>query len=116
MKISTRSYSIGFVLSILFTLFAYALATHAVPVGFSTGMLIALIIALAFAQFLAQLIYFLHLSREKESHDKVIILSATVFIVILLVGGSLWIMATLNGRMMPDAAQMTQYMQDQAGM
>jgi cytochrome o ubiquinol oxidase operon protein cyoD len=118
MKINLRSYIIGFLLSLLFTLFAYALATHAVPAvaGLPMGVSIALIIGFAFAQFIAQLIHFLHLNLGRESRDKLIILCATVFIVIILVSGSLWIMNQLNGRMMPDAAQMTQYMQDQAGM
>jgi hypothetical protein len=37
-------------------------------------------------------------------------------IVGILLSGSIWIMFTLDQRMMPDAAQMTQYMDTQAGL
>jgi cytochrome o ubiquinol oxidase operon protein cyoD len=120
MNMTLSSYITGFILSLLCTFAAYALATHHVPAFMASlgGVaVVALIVVLAFAQFAAQSLFFLRLgSKGEDSREKLVIFGATTFIVLLLVGGSLWIMNTLNQRMMPDAARMTQYMQNQAGM
>jgi heme/copper-type cytochrome/quinol oxidase subunit 4 len=58
---------------------------------------------------------FLHLAGRGASRERLAIFAAALFIVAILVSGSLWIMFTLNGRMMPDTAQMEQYMNDQSG-
>jgi cytochrome o ubiquinol oxidase operon protein cyoD len=120
MNMTLSSYIIGFILSLLSTFTAYALATHHVPVFMASlgGVtIVVLILVLAFTQFAAQSLFFLHLgSKGEDSREKLVIFGATTFIVVLLVGGSLWIMHTLNQRMTPNAVQMTQYMQNQAGM
>ena len=119
-NVSVRTYQIGFVLSVLFTLAAFALATHHVPAfmsALSMSWIIGIVTALAFVQFATQLMFFLHLGNKEEgSQEKLVIFAATAFIVTILVSGSLWIMNTLSPRMMPDAAKMTQYMQSQVGM
>ncbi len=115
-----KNYLTGFVLSVLFTLAAFALATHHMPVFMSAlpmSWIIGTVIALAFVQFATQLIFFLHLGNKEEgSKEKLVIFAATGFIVAILVSGSLWIMNTLSPRMMPSTTQMTQYMQSQVGM
>ena len=60
-KPGLRTYQIGFVLSVLLTLTAFALATHHVPAfmaTLSTHWMIGIIIALAFVQFVVQLILY----------------------------------------------------------
>jgi cytochrome o ubiquinol oxidase operon protein cyoD len=105
-------YVTGFLVSVISTLAAYALvASHAIA---QTG-LIACIVVLALIQCVVQAICFLHVSAEKGSRLKLLILCAALVVVGILVSGSLWIMLTLNSRMMPSPDQMQQYMQDQGG-
>lgn len=108
-----RSYAIGFAFSLVATIAAYALTlTHALP----PRALIAAIFALAGAQILAQLAYFLHLGSASGARMRTIALIVTFGIVSILVAGSLWIMATLNSRMMPSQNQMIDYMQNESGL
>ena len=107
-----RAYIIGFVFSLLLTFVAYAFATQNSLPPEDLAILVSL---LALIQFLVQAYCFLHLGREAGSRDRVIALCAAVLIVTILVSGSLWIMFSLNGRMMPDTAQQEQYMNDQLG-
>jgi cytochrome o ubiquinol oxidase operon protein cyoD len=65
---------------------------------------------LALLQFIVQIYCLLHLGKEAGSRARLFILGCAILIVGILVGGSLWIMFSLNGRMMPDTAQMEQYM------
>lgn len=107
-----RAYVVGFVLSLLLTMIAYALvAEDALPYS----VLVAAIVAAALMQFVVQVYCFLHLSGDKNSRDRLIALGFAALIVTILVAGSLWIMFSLNGRMMPSTAQMEQYMNDQSG-
>jgi cytochrome o ubiquinol oxidase subunit IV len=107
-----RAYMTGFVLSIVFTLAAFALAVyHLLP--YETALIVLLI--LACLQFAVQVLCFLHLGREAGSRDRIIVLGCAVLIVLILLSGSLWIMTNLNGRMMPSVGQMEQYMNNQDG-
>jgi cytochrome o ubiquinol oxidase operon protein cyoD len=107
-----RSYIVGFILSLLLTMIAYVLV---VEDSLSYQLLVAAIIAAAALQFVVQAYCFLHLSGEKSSRERLFALCFAAFIITILVAGSLWIMFSLNGRMMPDTAQMEQYMNDQSG-
>ena len=107
-----KTYTTGFILSLLFTFIAYYFAMHhEIP----SVLALASIIVLAFAQFILQMMCFLHLGKEAGSREKIIVLSATILIVCILVVGSLWIMSSLNSRMMPTTAQMEYYMGGQQG-
>ncbi|HVM73755.1 MAG TPA: cytochrome o ubiquinol oxidase subunit IV [Candidatus Paceibacterota bacterium] len=107
-----RLYVVGFVLSLVLTLVAYALTTHHALVG--TPLLVALM-SLAGTQFIVQIICFLHLDRTAASRERLVALGALVLIVLILVVGSLWIMSHLNERMMADPQAMEQYMNNQSG-
>jgi cytochrome o ubiquinol oxidase operon protein cyoD len=107
-----RAYAAGFVLSVALTLAAYVLAVHA---QLSGEPLVASLVALALLQFVVQVVCFLHLGKGEGSRERLIVLGAGVVVVSILVSGSLWIMFTLNGRMMPSTAQMEQYMNNQEG-
>ena len=107
-----RSYVIGFVLSLFITLAAYGIAVYHVLPGTA---LIVVLLSLAGVQFIVQIKCFLHLDSGSASRERLIVLGAIIVIVLILVGGSLWVMTHLNARMMADPAQMEQYMQDQQG-
>jgi cytochrome o ubiquinol oxidase operon protein cyoD len=107
-----RTYAIGFILSLFLTLTAYFLATH---LALGQTILIVTLMLLACIQFAVQAVCFLHLGSKDGSHDRLIVLGFAVVVVLILTSGSLWIMFTLNGRMMPDNDQMEQYMNDQQG-
>ena len=113
-----KNYTIGFFLSLLLTLAAYALVElhlsnhHEWP---PHSFIIPAIILFALVQFAVQVIFFLHVGGSAASRDRLVVLCFAVLVVLILVSGSLWIMLTLNGRMMPSEAQMTQYMDNQQG-
>jgi cytochrome o ubiquinol oxidase operon protein cyoD len=106
------AYATGFVLSLLLTFATYFCVTHFV---FPMAVTLILIAALACAQFVIQMMCFLHLGKETESRERLVILGCVAIIVLILVSGSLWIMLSLNGRMMPSTQQMEQFMNNQAG-
>ena len=106
-------YVSGFFASLLITLAAYAIVTHHLLLQRDT---LVLIVLLAIMQFFVQAFAFLHLGWGITSRDRSIIFIFVSIIVAILVGGSVWIMTSLNQRMMPDAAQMEQFMNSQPGL
>lgn len=102
---SLASYVCGFLLSVTFTLTAFAIVEvhlHASNHAASNNPLIATIIGLAIIQFFIQLYFFLHLGKEMRPRWKLLVFTFMVGVVLILVIGSLWIMANLNYRMTPD--------------
>jgi cytochrome o ubiquinol oxidase operon protein cyoD len=59
------------------------------------------LVVLAIAQMGVHLVFFLHITTGPDNTNNVLALAFGVLIVILLMGGSLWIMANLNHNMMP---------------
>jgi cytochrome o ubiquinol oxidase operon protein cyoD len=59
------------------------------------------IIVLAIAQMGVHLVFFLHITTGADNTNNVLALAFGLLIVILVIGGSLWIMAHLNHNMMP---------------
>jgi cytochrome o ubiquinol oxidase operon protein cyoD len=101
---SLRSYVIGFILSLIFTLAAFVAVTHHA----GAMWVVAAIIVLAFLQLLTQLIFFLHLARESKPYFNLYILIFFLVGVGIVVGGSLWIMYHLNYSM--TSQQMENYL------
>jgi cytochrome o ubiquinol oxidase operon protein cyoD len=60
-----------------------------------------LLIMLAIAQMGIHLVFFLHISSGPDSTNNVLALAFGVLIVMVIIVGSLWIMAHLNHNMMP---------------
>lgn len=104
------SYMVGFGLSILLTMIAFELVTKHVLHG---AGLVTILIGLALIQFWVQLFFFLHLGKETKPRWKLLVLVFMVLVVLILVGGSIWIMNNLNYRMTPQ--QINNYMQNQDG-
>ncbi len=88
-----RSYTTGFVLSLVLTLTAYLAVTNRV---FSGRALAAAIVGLAITQLLVQLVFFLHLTVESKPKWNLLAFLFMLVVLIILVGGTLWIMGNLN--------------------
>jgi len=97
-KGSIKTYTAGFILSVGFTAFAFALV--GMGGGLSRGLVLVGILAAAIAQILVQLRCFLHLGTGPSPRWNVMSLAFTLLIMLLFVGGTLWIMTNLNSRMM----------------
>jgi cytochrome o ubiquinol oxidase operon protein cyoD len=59
------------------------------------------LVVLAIAQMGVHLVFFLHITTAPDNTNNVLALAFGVLIVMLVMGGSLWIMANLNHNMMP---------------
>jgi len=105
------SYAIGFVSAVVLTLVAYfAIMSH-----WFTGLLqIGVIMGLAVIQLIVQLVFFLHLGREKGSRWKVASFFFMLLVLVVIVFGSLWIMYSLNYNMQMTPEQMDQFMRQQS--
>ena len=107
-----RGYAWGFALSLLFTLAAYVLAAHHLLAPRPLALLLA---AFALAQAFVQLACFLHVGKSAGARDRLYMLGSFGLVILILIAGSIWIMFSLNARMMPGTMQMEQYMQSQQG-
>jgi len=106
------SYTTGFILSISLTLAAYFLVVNH---GLAGGALILTILGLAVVQLTVQLLFFLHLGRESKPRWNFLVFGMMVLIVVIVAGGSLWIMKNLNYRTMTPAETNT-YLRDHEGL
>ena len=59
------------------------------------------LVVLAIAQMGVHLVFFLHITTGADNTNNVLALAFGVLIVVLVIGGSLWIMANLNHNMLP---------------
>jgi cytochrome o ubiquinol oxidase operon protein cyoD len=94
---SLKSYGIGFILSVCLTAIAFAIVMSG---AFSRSLILFGIFGAAIAQILVHLHFFLHLNRSSAARWNLLAMVFTVLIMILFVGGTLWIMFNLNARMM----------------
>jgi cytochrome o ubiquinol oxidase operon protein cyoD len=92
-----RSYGTGFVLSLILTAIAFALVMSGLV---STPVVLFGIAIAAIVQILVHLHFFLHLDSSSTARWNVLALLLTLLIMVLFVGGSIWIMYNLNYRMM----------------
>jgi cytochrome o ubiquinol oxidase subunit IV len=98
-----QGYLIGLVLATLLTAASfYVVYTHLI---WAPAIPIALAV-LAVAQIGVHLVFFLHLTTAPDNTNNVLALAFGVLIVALIIGGSVWIMNTLNDRMMPTMNEM----------
>jgi cytochrome o ubiquinol oxidase subunit IV len=102
-----QGYVLGLVLATLLTVASfYMVYTHLI---WAPSIPIALAV-LAVAQIGVHLVFFLHLTTSPDNTNNVLALAFGILIVLLVVAGSLWIMANLNANMMP-VDQMNLHMQ-----
>ncbi|MDH2436378.1 cytochrome o ubiquinol oxidase subunit IV [Pokkaliibacter sp. MBI-7] len=91
---SMKSYVSGFILSIILTLVPFALVMFpglATPV---TAVIVMVIMAIA--QVLVQLVFFLHMDSSSEQSWNVMAFAFTILIAVILIGGSVWIMYNMH--------------------
>jgi cytochrome o ubiquinol oxidase operon protein cyoD len=95
---AVMGYMAGLGLAILLTATSFFVAgtdlvwTPSIPVA---------LVVLAIAQMGVHLVFFLHITTGPDNTNNVLALAFGVLIVVLLIGGSLWIMANLNHNMLP---------------
>jgi cytochrome o ubiquinol oxidase operon protein cyoD len=90
--------NLGLGFSIILTVAAFLVATS--NVIYHPAIPDALIV-LAIAQMGVHLVFFLHVTTGPDNTNNVIALVFGVFVVFLIVIGSIWIMSNLNQNMMP---------------
>lgn len=89
----------GFFLSLMLILISYFATTST---SFLKGRgVISIIIGCALFQALVQLLFFLHLGIESKPRWNLMTFLFLLLVIVVLVGGSLWIMHNLDYNMMP---------------
>ena len=99
MKGVLKVYALGFFLSLLLTFASFwTVSMQLLP----RSILIPLLIGMALIQAAVQLVCFLHLGRGAKPDWNLTVFLFMLLVLIIIVGGSLWIMYNLNYRMMPE--------------
>lgn len=108
---SVFSYSIGFILSLFFTLVPYLLVTRRVTDAWLVPVALAIF---AVGQVFVQLIFFLHLGQENKPKWKNRSFAFMMMVIVIVVFGSLWVMNNLNYHTLTPA-QTNTYVQQEEG-
>jgi cytochrome o ubiquinol oxidase operon protein cyoD len=93
-----EAYLIGLGLATLLTLVSFFIARTTLV--WHPSIPVALCV-LAIAQMGVHLVFFLHITTGPDNVNNVMALAFGVLIVLLLIGGSLWIMTHMNHNMLP---------------
>jgi cytochrome o ubiquinol oxidase subunit IV len=95
---SYLSYTAGVGLAIFATIVSFIVAQTNLlwAPGIPTGLIV-----LALAQIGVHLVFFLHLGSGSDSTNNILALAFGVLVVLLIIAGSVWIIANLNSNMMP---------------
>ena len=99
---SLRDYAIGFFASIVLTAIPFWLVSSEVIESSRTTAIV--ILAFAAVQIVVHMVYFLHMNTRSEGGWNLLALVFTLVLVVITLGGSLWIMHHLNVNMMPGHA------------
>ena len=101
-------YTIGLVLAVILTAVSFWAANTTLlwPPGVALGLAV-----LAIAQMGVHLVFFLHITTGPDNTNNVLALAFGILIVMLVMVGSLVIMASLNANMMPPGDLMNLQMQ-----
>ncbi len=94
---SLKSYLTGFILALILTAIPFVLVMNG---AVSAPAALVAIFGAGFVQILVHLYFFLHLDASWGARWNLVAMIITVLIMILFVGGSLWIMWNLYYRMM----------------
>ena len=92
-----KSYLIGFILSITLTIIPFMLVANQL---FSTHNLILALTLAAVLQLFVQSVFFLHLNTSSEARWNLLTFIFMIIVVLILVGGSLWIIYHMNYNML----------------
>lgn len=86
---SLKSYTMGFLFSIILTIIPVAVVLNGWLEGVANFIVL---MTTAVLQFVVQLIYFMHMREEKKPRYNLVTLILGLFILLLIVIGSMWIM------------------------
>ena len=97
------SYTVGLGFAVLLTIASFVVAQTNLlwPPGIAIGLVV-----LAFAQIGVHLVFFLHIGTGPEHANNLVALAFGLWIVFLVLAGSVFIIANLNANMMPMLMQM----------
>jgi cytochrome o ubiquinol oxidase operon protein cyoD len=98
-----RTYLIGLAFAVLLTALSFWVPTTQLVWG--PGIPVALIV-FAIAQMGVHLVFFLHITTSPDNTNNVLALAFGVLIVVLVIGGSLWIMTNMAYNMTPPGTPM----------
>lgn len=96
---SLQAYLIGFGASIILTVVAFLVVWMRTTM--TREVVIFTLLGLAAAQATAQVLFFLHVGEEAKPRWETLVFLFTVLVLLIIVAGSLWIMADLDSRVMP---------------
>lgn len=99
---SLKTYTIGFVLSVILTAIPFWLVMNKTFDKSSTTALV--ILAFAAVQIVVHMVYFLHMNTRAEGGWSLLALVFTLVLVVITLSGSIWVMYHLNTNMMPGMA------------
>lgn len=94
---SVKEYVTGLILSIVLTVIPFYLVMTG---AWSDTATVAVIIVAAVAQVLVQMVFFLHMNGSSEQTWLTMSAVYTVFIVVFIIVGSIWIFEHLNHNML----------------
>lgn len=95
---SLKSYTVGFVLSVVLTLASFGTVMLDV---LPRQMRLPVIVMLCVAQLIVQLAYFLHIGTSSDQRSNTGIFICTALLIVIVIAGSLWVMHNANENMMP---------------
>jgi cytochrome o ubiquinol oxidase operon protein cyoD len=95
--ITSKGYITGFVLALLLTVISFGLVLTNIV---SRQVAVIGLFVAAVAQMLVHLHYFLHLDRSSAQRWNVLALVFTALLLFIFVAGTIWVLYTLNARMM----------------
>lgn len=91
-----RSYSIGLALALVLTAMSFALAAWPL---LDRQVSLAVIASAALVQALVHLRFFLRIDMHSTPRENLLALAFAVVLIVIMIGGSLWIMIDLHHRM-----------------
>ncbi|NDD58995.1 MAG: cytochrome o ubiquinol oxidase subunit IV [Chlamydiae bacterium] len=97
-NVSVKPVVLGFILSFFFTVALYRIADRHHLMGTTFAITI---FSIAMVQTLIQLVFFMQVGMESKPRWVSISLLFAILVIIIVIGGSIWIMNNLNYNMMP---------------
>ncbi len=94
---SLSAYLTGFVGSIVLTIISFSVVVSEV---FAANNTMYVIVALALAQAVVQLLFFMHLGQEDKPKWESLVFYFMLLVLLIISVGSLWIISDLNERVM----------------
>lgn len=94
---SVKEYVIGLILSVVLTVIPFYMVISG---SWSDTATLAVIVVTAIAQILVQMVFFLHMNGSSEQSWLTLSAIYTIFIVVFIIIGSIWIFEHLNHNML----------------